>query len=171
MIAKYFWDLKGEALKETRRILKDPAHPKFPQRMTVLLTRCSRPKELFRVIPRERFVQAWPRVREYWIKRQRRSDSRDWWETLYEQLMAGESPQPARVEGTPPAFLQDLGAHLKEARMERGLSQKQLGLRVGLKQPDISRIEEGKKNITLFTLVRLCRTLGIRTLALPGEPS
>jgi len=33
-----------------------------------------------------------------------------------------------------------------------------------MKQPDISRIEEGKKNITLFTLIRLCKVPGIRKI-------
>ena len=167
MIAKYFWDLRGEALKEVRRILRDPTHPKFPQRMTTLLTRCSKPKELFSVVPRERFVRAWPRIRSDWVKRQRRSDARDWWETLYEQLVTGEARRPARVGGDPPGFLRDLGVRLKEARIEMGLSQRQLALQAGLKQPDISRVEEGKKNLTLFTLVRLCKVLGIRTLELP----
>lgn len=167
MIAKYFWDLKGTSLEETRRILKDPTHPKFPQRMTVLLTRCSKPRELFSVISKERFVQTWPRIRAYWIKRVRRSDSRDWWETLYEQLVGRDLHRPARVGGGPAAFLRGLGAHIKEARIERGLSQRQLALRVGIKQPDISRVEEGKKNMTLFTLVRLCKVLGIRSVNIP----
>lgn len=170
MIAQYFWDLKGAALAQTRQILKDPAHPKFPQRMAVLLTRCSKPAELFSVISKENFVEAWPRVRAYWLRRARRSDSRDWWETLYEQLIAGQSPRPeraGRLESGPPAFLRILGAHIKEARIEKGLSQRQLALRVGIRQPDISRIEEGKKNVTLFTLVRLCKVLGIRRVEIP----
>ena len=165
MIAKYFLDLKGSALEETRRILKNPEHPQFPRRMTVLLTRCSRPKELFSILSRERFVRSWPKIREYWIKRARRSDSRDWWETLYEQMAAG---QPRRLGpaagGDPPAFLRALGDRVKEARIERGLSQRQLALQAGIRQPDISRVEEGKKNITLFTLVRLCKALEIRHL-------
>lgn len=162
MIAKYFWDLKGESLKETERILKDPAHLKFPQRMTVLLTRCDKPKELFSMISKEEFVQVWPRIRGYWIKRMRRSDARDWWETIYEQLAQADQPGSVRIEGSSPAFLRRLGLLVKEARMESGLSQNQLALRVGMRQPDISRIEEGKKNITLFTLTRLCKVLGIR---------
>ena len=53
---------------------------------------------------------------------------------------------------------------IRDARIQRGLSQKQLALRIGMKQPDISKIEEGKKNITLFTLNRLCRVLGIEKM-------
>ena len=164
MIAKYFWDLKGASLKETLRILENPRHPQFLQRMTVLLTRCSKPKELFSLMPKKRFIQAWPRVRGYWIKRDRRSDSRDWWETIYERLSEPGPSQPARTGEAAPVFLRRLGALIKETRIERGLSQRQLALRIGIKQPDISRVEEGKKNITLFTLVRLCKVLGIRTI-------
>ena len=168
MIAKYFWDLKRSALEETRRILKDPAHPQFPRRMIVLLERCSAPKELFSVIPRERFVRSWPRVRAYWLKRARRSDSRDWWETLYEQLVVARAGRPRPAGGEPPAFLRALGDRLKEARISRGLSQRQLALQAGIRQPDISRIEEGKKNVTLFTLARLAKALEIRTLDFSG---
>jgi DNA-binding XRE family transcriptional regulator len=164
MITQYFWDQKGSSLKETYRILKNPAHPQFPQRMTELLTRCSRPKELFSVISQERFVQSWPRVRAYWIKRLRWSEARDWWQTIYEQLAEGAFRRSARIEGGTPDFLRNLGNRLKEARIERGLSQRQLALQVGVKQPDISRMEEGKKNITLFTLVRICKVLGIRSI-------
>ena len=67
---------------------------------------------------------------------------------------------PAR----PSAVFQKLGRVVKEKRVERGLSQKQLAQRTQLSQPVVSQIEEGKKNITLFTLVRLCKVLGIPSL-------
>lgn len=168
MIAKYFWDQKGASLKETRRILKDPSHPRFPERMSVLLTRCSKPKELFSVISRERFARSWPKIREYWIKRSRWSESRDWWQTIYEQMAEGVSRRPARMEGGSPDFLRVLGARVREARIEKGLSQRRLALQAGIKQPDVSRVEEGRKNMTLFTLVRLCKALGIRSVDIPS---
>ncbi|MBI1952920.1 MAG: helix-turn-helix transcriptional regulator [Candidatus Omnitrophica bacterium] len=71
---------------------------------------------------------------------------------------------PIPVRGETPDFFRRLGATVKEARFEKGLSQRQLALRVGMRQPDISRIEEGKKNVTLFTLTRLCRVLGIKKI-------
>ncbi|RQW79254.1 MAG: XRE family transcriptional regulator [Geobacter sp.] len=48
--------------------------------------------------------------------------------------------------------------------MEKGLSQKQVALAVNMKQPDVSKVEEGKKNITLFTLIRLCKALDIKQI-------
>jgi len=162
MIAKYFWDLNASALRETKRVLKNPRHPQFAQRMVTLLSRCDRPKELFSILPKKEFVDLWPRVRAYWIKRSRRSASRDWWETLYEQLSETTQGRKIRARGEAPAFLRRFGGVIREERLARGLSQKQLALRIGMRQPDISRIEEGKKNVTLFTLMRLCKVLGIK---------
>ena len=46
------------------------------------------------------------------------------------------------------------------------MSQSELALKVGIKQPHISKIEEGKMNITLSTLMRICKALEISNLAL-----
>ncbi len=160
MIAKYFWDLNKEALRETTKIVRDPGHPQFAQRMTALLSRCDKPTELFSILSREKFIEAWPAIQSYWARRVRRSDSRDWWQTLYEQLL--EKDSKVKIQGKPFDFLRHVGTVVQEARIRKGLSQGQLALRIGMKQPDISRIEEGKKNITLFTLMRLCKVLGIK---------
>jgi DNA-binding Xre family transcriptional regulator len=161
---KYFWDLNQKALKETKGILKDPSHPKFTERVVILLSRCDKPKELLSIIPRRKFVESWPRIRTYWIKRIRRSDFRDWWETIYEQILEKYQHRPGKTKGGTPVSLRTIGMEIRDARVQKGLSQKQLALRIGMKQPDISRIEEGKKNITLFTLTRLCKVLGIEKI-------
>ncbi|MBU0549493.1 MAG: helix-turn-helix transcriptional regulator [Candidatus Omnitrophica bacterium] len=53
---------------------------------------------------------------------------------------------------------------VREARVEKGLSQSELAFRIGMKQPDISMIEKGKNNITLETLTRLCKVLEIKKI-------
>jgi DNA-binding Xre family transcriptional regulator len=163
-IEKYFWDLNQKALKETRGILKDPDHPKFAERVVTLLSRCDKPEELFSIIPRRKFVETWPKIRTYWIKRIRRSDFRDWWETIYEQILEKDQHIRRKAKGGTPVTFRTIGMKIRDARIQKGLSQKQLALRIGMKQPDISRIEEGKKNITLFTLIRLCKVLGIEKI-------
>jgi DNA-binding XRE family transcriptional regulator len=169
MISKYFWDLKDEALREAKRALQDDKHPQFLQRMVTLLSRCDKPKELFSILPRQRFIETWPKIRSYWIKRARHSEHRDWWETIYEQLLGGAGKEPIKAKGKPSAFFRKFGDRIKERRIEMSLSQKQLAVRAGLKQPIISQIEEGKKNITLFTFIRLCKVLGIRTIDISEE--
>lgn len=161
---KYFWDLKEEALRETKKILKDTAHPQFIPRIVTLLSRCDKTKELFSIITKDKFIETWPQIRAYWIKRAQVSDFRDWWQTIYEQLLDERNLKQKKSRGNPPEFFQKFGNLIKEARINKGLSQSQLAHIVGMKQPDISRIEEGKKNVTLYTLMRLCKILEIKKI-------
>lgn len=163
-IAKYFWNLNQKALRETERTLKDPQHPEFAARIVTLLSRCDKPKELFSIIPKEKFIEAWPKIKAYWVKRTRESEFRDWWETIYEQLLEENHLVQKKVKGRSPDFFQKFGILIREARIKKGLNQKQLAQSIAMKQPDISRIEEGKKNITLFTLMRLCKILEIKKI-------
>ena len=164
IIAKYFWDLDEQALKKTEKILRSTGHRDFPRRMVSFLSRCDNPKELFSVIPRKEFVESWPQTRAYWVKRVRHSDSRDWWETIYEQILEQDERKQKKPRGGSPEFSRKFGGMVREARIGKGLSQKQAAMAVGMKQPDISRIEEGEKNITMFTMVRLCKFLGIKKI-------
>ena len=162
-VAKYFWDVNEAEQKALGRVLQDPLHPRFLQRATTLLTRCDRPKELFLFMPKKTFLNAWPNIRSYWMKRERQSDARDWWETLYEQF---SSRGLSISKGGPSAVYRKIGSAIKDKRIERGLSQRQLAVQTQISQPVISQVEEGRKNITLFTLIRLCKILGIQTLDL-----
>lgn len=165
-IAKYFWNLNKKSLKETAVILKDPRHPKFAERMVTLLSRCDKPKELFSLITKKEFEQNWPKIRVYWRKASKVSDFRDWWETIYEQILEKSGQKPGKPEGEPAKFFIKIGRLIKDARVQSGLSQKELAIKARMKQPDISRIEEGKKNITITTLIRICRILDIKRIEL-----
>ncbi|HPN72871.1 MAG TPA: helix-turn-helix transcriptional regulator [Candidatus Omnitrophota bacterium] len=163
--SKYFWDLNDKALGETRRILKDTGHEKFTARMVKLLSRCQSPEEVFSVISKEDFAVLWPKLRAYWVKKEKLSDFRDWWETIYEELLRKQR-KIKKPEGGSSGFLKGIGMRIKEARIDREMSQKDLALSAGMRQPDISKIEEGKKNITLETLSRICRCLGIKEISM-----
>ncbi|MFC1708813.1 helix-turn-helix domain-containing protein [Candidatus Omnitrophota bacterium] len=163
-ISKYFWDLNQAALKETKKILRDKNHAKFIQRMVALLSRCDKPKELFSIIPKKDFMSFWPKIRSYWMRRERESVFRDWWQAVYEQLLTAGQIRQKKPKEEPVAFFRELGSTLKEARIEKGLTQKQLASIIGMKQPDISKIEEGRKNITLYSLMRLCKILSIKQI-------
>lgn len=165
-VAKYFWDLNAKALQETKKILKNPQHPKFIARIGVFLARCSRPKELFSLISKNEFVENWPKIKSYWLKITKESDFRDWWETIYEQILEETKHKTKRPKGKPSVLCLSVGKLIRETRIRNGLSQKDLAMRTGMKQPDISKIEEGKKNITLATLVRINNILGIKKIDL-----
>jgi DNA-binding Xre family transcriptional regulator len=162
VIKKYFWGLKAKALKETLQILKDPRNPKFLPRIFTLLSRCDKPKELFSLMSRGQFVETWPALRRYWLKIGQAQDFRFWWESIYEQLTSNQKRKP----GAAIKELQSVGKIIMTTRQAKGLSQGDLAELSGIRQPDISKIEKGKENITLVTLIRLCRTLELKELIL-----
>lgn len=165
-ISKYFWGLKEQALKQTVVILKNPEHPRFPERMVTFLSRCDKPKELFSLFTEEEFIEFWPKVRLYWMKISPRSDFRVWWDTIYDQILEKYGQKIRRLKGKAFNSFFKLGDLIRKARLEKGLSQHELAFKVGMRQPDISKIEKGEKNITMVTLFRLSRVLDIKRIEL-----
>lgn len=160
IIKKYFWNLKDKELKENIKIIKTSNHPKHVSRMTTLLSRCDKPKELFSIIRKQQFIESWPKISRYWKKTGQSQDFMSWWEAIYNQLSAPDGT----VKGNPIKELKNIGQAIKKARIEMNLSQSDIAQRTGIKQPDISKIEKGRGNITLATLIRLCRILDIKSL-------
>ncbi len=164
--SKYFWSLNKESLEEVESVFKDPSLPKFNMYMVTLLSRCQNPKELFRLINKHTFIKSWPKVKGYWQKVSPQPTFINWWQTIYERLLEEKGLVVKKTSGKVSSLLLKVGKTLKKARVEKGFSQKELALQTGVKQPDISKIEEGKKNITLLTLFTLCRVLGIKKIDL-----
>jgi ribosome-binding protein aMBF1 (putative translation factor) len=53
------------------------------------------------------------------------------------------------------------GIAVLKYRLDHGLSQRALGKRLGMAQPQIARIEDGEHTPTLDTLCRVCDALGL----------
>ena len=69
--------------------------------------------------------------------------------------MAGKiDRQTARV-------LVALGEHLRKRREAAEISQTQLAKAVGMEPTNLAKIERGQKNVTVDTLVRIARGLGV----------
>lgn len=164
-IKLYFQELSAAALRETEHILQNPAHPQFAARMVRFLSRCDRPSELFTLLTKSQFLEAWPRIRKQWERTRQAVDFRDWWETVYEELLARRKIVK-RPTGAPLPELLALGRTLRQARLEKGWTQKELAQRAKVKQPDISAIEQGRKNITVETLLRVGRMLELPAITL-----
>ncbi|MFA5779399.1 MAG: helix-turn-helix transcriptional regulator [Elusimicrobiota bacterium] len=160
-IKKYFWSLNSKAIGEIKKILKNPDHPEFSKKMVAILSRCDKPKEVFSLISKKKFTEVWPKIRRYWIKTNQSTDFRAWWETVYEGSAGIEKK---KTLGDPSKVVAGIGKIIRNNRIENGISQSDLAKRTGIKQPDISAIEKGKKNITLETLLRLCKVLGIKNI-------
>jgi DNA-binding Xre family transcriptional regulator len=160
--SKYFWNLNKRALEKVEAIFKNPKHPKFNMYMATFLSRCQNPKEFFSLVEKEKFIKFWPKFSKYWRKISPESTFIDWWQTIYEQLLEEKGLSVKKPFGKSPPVLIKVGKILKKARIDKGFSQKDLALQVGMKQPDISKIEEGKANITLLTLSIICKALKIK---------
>lgn len=68
------------------------------------------------------------------------------------------SPERDQFEMECDAFI--IGEQLKDERIRAGLTQEQLANRIGTKKSFISRVENGRADIQLSTLVKLFRGLG-----------
>jgi len=55
----------------------------------------------------------------------------------------------------------DFGHRLRGLRSDRGLSQEKLGELAGLDRTYISQAEAGRRNVTLATIHKLARALGV----------
>lgn len=59
-----------------------------------------------------------------------------------------------------------VGEAIKNARLKQNLTQEELGERVGVKRSQICKLENGKCSITLSTMSRVFKALGIATATL-----
>lgn len=50
---------------------------------------------------------------------------------------------------------------IREARKAKGLTQKELGERLGIGEPTVSKYESGKQNPTIETLEEIANALGV----------
>jgi DNA-binding Xre family transcriptional regulator len=64
------------------------------------------------------------------------------------------------------AELRRFGANVRAARVARGWTQEELAHRTGLASVQVSRIERGKREVRLSTLLRLVRALDVPPAAL-----
>lgn len=162
-IAKYFWSYNPKAIKETVKILKNPYHPEFVKRIYAILSKTNDAKEVFSVIDRVLFEEKWPEIRRYWTAQKQSLDLKAWWETIYEQLVS-DKKGIKRMHGEPAKLFNKIGSIIQNKRVEKNLSQRDFALKIGLHQPDISAIEAGKINLTLETLTKISKVLGIKEI-------
>ena len=59
-------------------------------------------------------------------------------------------------------FLAKFGSTVRELRKTKGLSQEKLALEVGMDLTSINEIENGRRNPTLRTIVKIADALGVK---------
>jgi transcriptional regulator with XRE-family HTH domain len=77
--------------------------------------------------------------------------------------MATRTPDPAYIDspdgGDDPTLGAELGARIRQARLERGLSQTDLGKALGYKSSMVSAFESGTRRLKVEDLAKLCVAL------------
>lgn len=63
--------------------------------------------------------------------------------------------------------LKQIAAILKKARQDQGLSQRAFGLKVGVPQSHISKIENGQVDLQTSSLIEFSRALGLELMLVP----
>lgn len=63
----------------------------------------------------------------------------------------------------------EIAASLKSARLAMGLTQRELGQRVGMPQSHISKIEKGASDLQVSSLLELSRALGLEVKLVPRK--
>lgn len=56
----------------------------------------------------------------------------------------------------------EVGQSIQRARIAKGLTQKELGEKIGVGTPTISRYETGNQNLTVETIQKIADALGIK---------
>ncbi|GAM00523.1 helix-turn-helix domain-containing protein [Sphingomonas parapaucimobilis] len=67
------------------------------------------------------------------------------------------------------AGIEEIAARVREARIAKALTQKELGQRVGLPQSHISKIEKGTVDLKLSSLVEIARALDLEITLVPRK--
>jgi transcriptional regulator with XRE-family HTH domain len=55
----------------------------------------------------------------------------------------------------------EMGGQIRAARLAAGISQEALAAKIGMTRGNFARVEQGRTNVTLDTLLRIARGLGI----------
>ena len=76
-----------------------------------------------------------------------------------QDLIIGEQGTPEREKFEYELQIDLIGKAIKQTRMERNLTQEELGKLIGVQKSQISRLENNAGNVTVDTLMRVFRAL------------
>ena len=163
MSKDWLWDRKINA-NEVKRILKSPQHKNFIMFASLLLGRKNDPGAVFKeYLNPLLFCKNWPRIKKAMRKDRWSSQRIIFWQAIYEKFKEKYRKKGIAFREANDKVVSELckkvGNQIRKIRKEKGLSQGALAKRIGVSQQLISRIEKGRENISLNTLVNICKKL------------
>ncbi len=160
----WLWDRKVN-ISEVKSILKNPNSREFVVFASLLLARKNNPREVFKeYLDPLLFCRHWQKIKGRMRKDKWNHERIIFWQEIYNKLKNRYRTQgivfrekKGEVKGV---ICEKAGKMIRDIRKEEGLSQKALADKLGVSQQLISRIENGKENISLITLDNILRALG-----------
>ncbi|MBU1122461.1 MAG: helix-turn-helix transcriptional regulator [Candidatus Omnitrophota bacterium] len=163
MKTNWLWDSQISD-NEAKGILKDISHPKFDIYAEKLLSRTNDPKFVFSMIDKITFCKKWPTIKKRIIKDHWLKDKVIFWQTIYtrvkEQLKAEGIKIRISREVKIPSERMEIAKQIKKIRVNKGYSQKDMASRLHVIQQYISKIENGRENLSIDSLVQIANILG-----------
>ena len=163
MKTNWLWDSRITE-KNARKILNDSNHPKFDIYAEKLFSRINDPKKAFSIVDKLTFCRKWPVIKKRMRKDRWLRDRVIFWQTIYnrvkEQLNAeGIKIRTPRKEKISAERL-ELAKEIRDIRIGQGYRQKDLASKLNVIQQYISKIESGRENFSIDTLIRVADVLG-----------
>ncbi len=162
MKQNWLWDSRLKE-KEVIKILKGADNPKFDIYAGKLFSRVNNPKIAFSIIDKVTFCKKWPLIKkrmkkDTWVK-----NRVIFWQTIYERVHErlkeeGIKIREPQVMKIPPERAK-LARQIRDIRMKSGYTQKEVAKKLGVIQQYISRIENGRENVSVDTLKRIADVL------------
>jgi|SRR3989339_361314 len=152
-------------------IFGNEKHPRYVSTAALLLARKNSAKEVFsEYIKPLVFYKNWLKIKKVMRRDQWNNPRIDYWQAIYEKLgekYRSEGVKLRQPKVTSNKVIKNIGQQIKTARLKKGLTQKRFADQVNITQQWLSTIEQGQENITLLTLIRLCRALGMKEVSFP----
>jgi DNA-binding XRE family transcriptional regulator len=154
----WLWDRKI-SLPMVKAVLKNPADPRFFSLAGLLLARKNNPREVLKgYLTPLIFLQNWQGIRKAMRKDDWNNPRIEYWQAIYEKLSDKYKKKgivilkkPAKVNPKN-EFCKTVGNSLRQARIQKGLTQKELARKLKVSQQLVSRVESGRENLSLRTL-------------------
>ena len=163
MKENWLWDRKTTNA-EAKKILKKPDDKGFVDIAALLLARNNDPQVVLKgyIDPRV-FCQYWASIKRK-MRRDKWTEPRIvFWQAIYEKLADRYRRQGVVFRKEAPVkepLCVETGRKIAGIRQSLGLSQKEFANKMRVSQQLISRIEKGRDNISLITLINVSRALG-----------
>jgi DNA-binding XRE family transcriptional regulator len=162
-MVEWLWD-RNLSVSEAKEILKNPEHREFISLAALLLSRNNEPHRVFKeYLDPLLFCKRWAEIKKRMNKDKWNEQRVFFWQTIFEKLKEKYKKQGISLRERRLEFKDDIcreiGLKLREIRQKKGLSQKTLAEKLGVSQQLISRIENGRENISLITLKNIATGL------------